>query len=215
MAQENNDGSSYLMALKRSSEPTAAASAPALEARAEATNDGGTTGAQKSFPGGEKRRSPRYKCEGNIEICEVGCDVRTWTVFTDISMHGCYVETQATFPVGMLLKMKLDVNGRKIEAKGNVRVSYPNLGMGIAFGEMSEENRARLKELLTSISRPSVIMGPGIASSLPAQGALQSVPLISDHAAAVQALIDFFENRQMLMRDDFLRVLRQSQKRST
>jgi len=41
---------------------------------------------------------------------------------------------------------------------------------------------------------------------------MAEVPLISDPAAAVQALMEFFENRQLLMREDFLRVLKKSQK---
>jgi hypothetical protein len=36
--------------------------------------------------------------------------------------------------------------------------------------------------------------------------------LINDPAKAIQAIMDFFENRQMLMRDDFLRLIRKSQK---
>jgi len=34
------------------------------------------------------------------------------------------------------------------------------------------------------------------------------VPLISDPASAVRALTEFFENRQMLMREGFFRILR-------
>ena len=56
-------------------------------------------------------------------------------------------------------------------------------------------------------------MGPGIASSLPADRPLEAVPLITDPAGAVQALVEFFESRQMLMREDFLRILRTSQKK--
>jgi hypothetical protein len=121
------------------------------------------------------------------------------------------VEAQATYPAGTILHMKLEANGVRMETKGNVRVNYPYLGMGIAFVDMSEENRSHLRELLARISRPTVIMGPGIASSLPAAGPLEAVPTISDPAAALRALTEFFESRQMLMREDFLRILRQCQ----
>ena len=121
------------------------------------------------FKGAEKRRSPRYKCEGSVELREEGCDVRTWATFTDISLHGCYVEAQATYPANTQLHMKLDANGVRVETKGSVRVSYPYLGMGIAFVEMSEENLTRLRSLLATVSR-TIIVGPGMASSLPARG---------------------------------------------
>jgi len=54
-------------------------------------------------------------------------------------------------------------------------------------------------------------MGPGIASTLPADGPLEALPPISNPQAAIRELAEFFENRQMLMREDFLRILRASQ----
>jgi hypothetical protein len=214
MAQEIDDGVTYLRALKQSATPLAATAAtPAPEANPEAHPP--SADSSDRFKGAEKRRSPRYKCEGSAEMCEDGHDVRTWATFSDISLHGCYVEAQATYPAGTILHMKLEANGVRLETNGNVRVSYPYLGMGIAFVEMSDENQSRLRALLATITRPTVIMGPGIASSLPAGGPLEAVPRIADPDAALKALIEFFENRQMLMREDFLRILRKSQRTET
>ena len=214
MAEETNEGVAYLRALKQSVSPLAAtAAAPAQETGSEEHPGSGATVAEagEGFKGAERRRSPRYKCEGSAELREDGCDVRTWATFSDISLHGCCVEAQATYPVGTALHMKLEANGVRLETKGSVRVSYPYLGMGLAFVDMSAENHARLRELLATIARPTVIMGPGMASSLPARGPLDAVPQIADPRAALQALTEFFESRQMLMREDFLRILRQSQ----
>lgn len=144
-------------------------------------------------------------------MCEDGCDAHTWATFTDISLHGCYVEAESAYPKGTVLHMKLEANGVRVETRGHVRVTYPHLGMGIAFVETTAENTARLREMLMNVSRPSAIMGPGIASTLPSGKPLAAVPVIANPAAAVLALIEFFENRQMLMREDFLRLLRTSQ----
>ena len=204
MAEEINEGAAYLVALKQST-GTATAAAPAKMSEAAMTS------VAPEAMGAEKRRSPRYKCEGSVQICEDGCEVHTWASFTDVSLHGCYVEAQATYPVGTTLQMKLEANGVRFETQGVVRVTYPYLGMGIAFANISDENVSRLKQLLAVVSRPCVIMGPGIASSLPATDPLNAVPLITKPEAAVTALIEFFESRQILMRDDFLRILRKSQ----
>jgi PilZ domain len=144
---------------------------------------------------------------------EADCDVHTWASFTDISLHGCYVEAQATYPVGTVLLLNLEAKGIRIESKGTVRVSYPYLGMGIAFSDMSSESEAKLKELLASLSRPSMIMGPGIASTLPARGPLE-LPPITKPDAILEALAEFFRDRQMLMRDDFVRIVHQTQTNS-
>ena len=199
MAEEINDSVAYLKALKQPVAPLAE------------KHPGSNNPADEQYHGTEKRRSRRYKCEGSVQIQQEGRDVKTWASFTDISLHGCYVEAQATYPAGTLLHLKLEANGIRIETKGTVRVNYPYLGMGIAFVDMSEENQVHLRQMLATITHACVIMGPGIASSLPATGPLNAVPLITDPGAAVQALIEFFESRQMLMREDFLRIVRKSQ----
>jgi hypothetical protein len=213
MDQEINEGVSYLKALKQSGGAlSATGAAPARETSPEGSGSNGRVEISgERYQGAEKRRSHRYKCEGSAELREEGRDVRTWATFSDISLHGCYVEAQATYPMGTILHVKLEANDVRLETAGKVRVDYPHLGMGIAFVDMSEENQSHLRDLLGTISRPTVVMGPGIASSLPTHEPLGAVPLIADAAAAVQALIEFFESRQMLMREDFLRVLKKSQ----
>jgi hypothetical protein len=204
MAQEMNEGVSYLRALKQSS-GSGTSAAPAKDAEKPSTE---TTG--ERFAGAEKRRTTRYKCEGSSEIREDGCDVRTWATFTDISLHGCYVEAQATYPAGTVLHMKMEANGVRFETIGTVRVTYPYLGMGIAFTDISDENVIQLRQLLARISRPCVVMGAGIPSSFAATEPL-SLPAITKPEAAVAAVIEFFGSRQMLLRDDFVRLLKKSQ----
>jgi hypothetical protein len=167
MAQEIDDGIAYLRSLKRSASPlAAAATGPARETGSDEHSGPGRAIADSGerFNGAEKRRSPRFPCEGSAELREEGCDVRTGATFSHVSLHGCYVEAQATYPAGTMLAMKLEASGGRLETKGNVRVSYPYLGMGVAFVEMSEENVGRLLTPLATISRPTAIMGPGLAS---------------------------------------------------
>lgn len=57
--------------------------------------------------------------------------MRTWATFSDVRWHGCYVEAQATYPAGTMLPITLEASGGRLETKGNGRVSYPYLGMGV------------------------------------------------------------------------------------
>jgi PilZ domain len=211
MARETNEGASYLMALKQSVQPPAdSVSAPALSPQRE-PQAANAAAVDHKYQGLNQRRAPRYKCEGSAELRKEDSDVRTWATFTDISLHGCYVEAQATYPPGTTLHMKLEVNGIKVETTGNVRVNYPYLGMGIAFVDMSEEKKAHLRRMLATISHGCVVMGPGVVSNLPSTAAANASPLVTNPEAAIQQLLEFFESRQILMRDDFLKILRKSQ----
>jgi PilZ domain len=216
MAQENDEGIAYLTALKKSdgaptTNATAAAHEGRLERNARSASAPGRPGSQPQFNGVEKRRSSRFHCEGSVEMREEGCDVRTWATFTDISLHGCYVEAQATYPAGTILHMKMEANGIQIETKGNVRVAYPYMGMGIAFSETTEENLKRIKLLLGLVALPPAITGPGLVSPLPSTAPQHGIPEISDAASALHLLTKFFEARHMLTREDFVEILRKSQ----
>ncbi|MGA8235223.1 MAG: PilZ domain-containing protein [Candidatus Sulfotelmatobacter sp.] len=209
MADEEDAGAAYLAALKQSSVPRAAGAAPAratVVPRAPDSRTGGT------IPAGsvDKRRSPRYRCQGSAHIREIASGVAIWTTFTDISLHGCYVEATATYPVGVLLGLKLEANGFRVEATGEVRVTYPSLGMGISFTTMPEEDRERLRELVRSISRPSVIVGSRVATRAASPVPTEPLPTVANPSAALQAMRDFFEDRHMMGREEFLRILRRS-----
>ena len=204
MAEEPNDSISYLRALKQYTRP-AASEAPHTSAAVAPVAQVGDR------PGAEKRRSPRYKCEGSADMRTEGCDVRTWATFTDVSLHGCYVEAQATYPVGTILLLKLEAGGVRFEAKGNVRVTYPYLGMGIAFLDMSEEATMRLKQLLAAVAPAAAIVGPMVTVARPSCGPLGEMPPVQNPAAAIQALTEFFQAHHMLTRDDFLMLISKSQ----
>jgi PilZ domain len=207
MAQEINEGVAYLMALKQGGQAGSTGSSSAQQDPE--AEPGVPPDADNRFQGAEKRRSLRYKCEGSVELREKNCDVRTWATFSDISLHGCYVEAQATYPPGAALHLKLEANNIRVETQGLVRVTYPYLGMGISFEGMSEENKAALRRLLATLSYRSVAIGAGSASLT--SESLQEIPTVSDPAAAMQALVDFFRSRQALLREEFVRVVKKSQ----
>jgi hypothetical protein len=197
----DSSGADYLRRLRRDEHPPGF---PEPETRPPA--EPATTG------GSERRQSPRYKCSGSAQFRVQGSDIRTWGTLTDISQHGCYVELMATFPVGAIVDLELELNGIRADVKGEVRVSYPCLGIGIAFREISDENRLRLLEMLRSLSSvdhpgtPAVSETPSVSTSAPA-----SLPIIVNAAAALQALADFFETRTQLTKEEFVRILRKSQ----
>ena len=68
-----------------------------------------------------------------------------------LNMHGCYVEMTATSPVGTVVELTLDAAGVRVHATGEVKVSYPFLGMGIALKVPGEE-QAGLREMLQRLA---------------------------------------------------------------
>src|SRR6202140_5885079 len=75
-----------------------------------------------------------------------------WGTVTDVSLHGCYVEMNTTFPVDTKVGLVLKSFGIRIEAPGTVRASYPFLGMGICFAEIKPAQQLQLKQLLAALA---------------------------------------------------------------
>jgi hypothetical protein len=162
--------------------------------------------AQSPRPGGERRRNPRYKCEGSAELRAAGSTVHTWATLTDLSRSGCYLEVQATFPVDASLDMVIEVRGIRFQVKGEVRVTYPFLGMGIAFVEISNADQNRLDELLQLLASglPARAEEPVHVES---EATLPDLSKIPDPVAALDALAGHFRSSRMLTREEFVELV--------
>ena len=211
MSEDNDAGASYLAALRHSSASQAPGAAPA-RAPSPVQSANPVIRNEKAIKGifskTEKRRSPRYKCTGSARVQASGT-ASIWARFTDISIHGCYVESAAPYPKGTTVRLKLEANNFHIEATGEVSVAYPGLGMGISFTIMSESDNGRLRELVRSVSRRTLVTDLQVAPQTPSIGPSE-VPPVSDPGAALKAMTTFFENRHMMGREEFLRILREN-----
>lgn len=81
--------------------------------------------------------------------------------------------------------------------------------MGIAFREVSEEDRIRLHEMVRSL-RPAAPV-PQDAPAVELDTAPTSLPIIVNVGAALQALVDYFERHTLHTKEEFVKVLRKSQ----
>jgi hypothetical protein len=163
-------------------------------------------------PAHDRRASPRYACQGSARYRQLDSEIQAWGTFSDVSLHGCYIEVTAAFPVGTMLALSLELNGLRVEVNGEVRVSYPFLGMGIAFREVSEENRKRLAEMVGSLAHGVKVVGRHPAAGKPASEAgAGTTAALSDPRHALEALVEFFDTRALLTREEFYGLLRDSQ----
>jgi len=67
---------------------------------------------------------------------------------TDLSLGGCYVQTESPFPQSSAVDLCLRAAGMEIHAEGLVRVMHPGHGMGIEFPARTEEQRKSVGEFI-------------------------------------------------------------------
>ena len=95
-----------------------------------------------------KRRFPRYPCAGDTRIRPNGEWKALGDAMTQISQAGCYIMTPEPYAEGTELELELEAAGQPVRVRGIVIYTHPSKGMGVAFLQTGEEEKA-LKELLT------------------------------------------------------------------
>jgi PilZ domain len=98
------------------------------------------------------RRSPRFPFIAIAEIAyrdsggQLSCQVAT------LSLHGCYVETSNTLPIGREVSIKIFAESACFAATAKVVYELPNSAMGLAFEEVSLKSGAILRQWLLKAS---------------------------------------------------------------
>lgn len=70
---------------------------------------------------------------------------------SEIGLGGCFVDTLSSFPEGTLVGLRILRDQGVFETKAKVVYSYPTFGMGIAFTEMTPDQRLLLEDWLAEI----------------------------------------------------------------
>jgi len=68
---------------------------------------------------------------------------------TDLSLGGCYVETDSPFPEHSLVDLCLKTDEMAVHTEGMVRVAHPGYGMGVEFPSRTPEQRAQVGNLIS------------------------------------------------------------------
>lgn len=101
----------------------------------------------------EKRWHTRFECSGGASVRAQGSGFPVHGQAKDIARGGVYVETTTPLTVNAEVYVKMNVEGIPIESAGVVRTSYPLVGMGISFQNISPENQERLDQVIQTIRR--------------------------------------------------------------
>lgn len=100
-----------------------------------------------------KRHYERFQCSGSVSIKTVGAGYALHGEVKDISEGGIYVELTAPMAVGTEVTIGLKMEGVWIEFAGLVRTSYPLVGMGIAFHQLTDASREKLSALVNKLKQ--------------------------------------------------------------
>jgi len=150
----------------------------------------------------ERRKTPRLRCSGSLELRAEGADVRMWGTLTDVGLHGCYVEMNTTFPIGTKVDLVLKAMSIRVETPGLIRATYPFLGMGMSFSDTEPEQKLHLQQLLSALRSRSHFLTPDLAQHDEKKDPLTS----ADPKALVDEIALFFQKNTALPREEFYQI---------
>jgi DNA-binding NarL/FixJ family response regulator len=137
---------------------------------------------------------------------------------TDLSLGGCYVETDSPFPERAMVDLCLRTNAMAVHTEGMVRVTHPGYGMGVEFPSRTSEQRAQVGNLISLLrgcpeSMLELSVSPrALTADLSqferAPGAADGTEEDVSSENLEDPLLDLLRQGSALQQDDFLAELR-------
>jgi hypothetical protein len=107
----------------------------------------------KGAGGKEMRTHERFSMSGGVEIrTSDKAEVGHWTVLSDLSAGGCYVNTATPLALNARPALLLRTGNTEIRTWAAVRTSHPGVGMGLEFTEMTAADRLRMDGLIQGLA---------------------------------------------------------------
>src|ERR1700722_11695655 len=100
----------------------------------------------------ERRRSPRYHLFADAEIVSPPSQVRLKARTSDLSLLGCFMNSNYTFPPGTEIQLTLKYKGETFASMGKVARSEPSMGFGVSFVDVKAPQQMVLRTWLQGLA---------------------------------------------------------------
>ena len=129
---------------------------------------------------------------------------------TDLSLGGCYVETESPFPERSGITLCLNAEDVEVQAEGTVRVMHPGFGMGIEFAARTTDERAQVARFIGFLTSrpgtlPALLITPRILAAGDAYNTTDPLPT----PELEDPLLELLRSHESLSQEEFLQKLRQ------
>jgi CheY-like chemotaxis protein len=128
---------------------------------------------------------------------------------SDLSLGGCYVETESPFPERAGIVLTLRAQEIEVQAAGMVRVMHPGFGMGIEFASKTPEQRQHVADFIEFLSsRPGTLPELLVTPRALTAGDGVGDSTATGEAEVDDALLNLLRSHESLSQEEFLQELR-------
>ncbi len=101
----------------------------------------------------KQRRFARYSFIAAAEVMSLNTDTRLSSQTSELGMGGCYVDTLNPFPEGTLVRVRIVRDDGSFESSAKVVYILPGFGMGLAFTDVTHEQRLMLEKWIAALAK--------------------------------------------------------------
>ena len=101
----------------------------------------------------ERRRAPRYPFIADAAVIEISSDTKLAAKTGDLSVGGCFLDMLNPTPQATQVRVRISHEGATFTALGKVAFILPNMGMGVTFTSIEQDQQAILQKWLANLSR--------------------------------------------------------------
>ncbi len=150
----------------------------------------------------ERRDARRYPFICPAELMDLGGSARISARTSDLSLHGCFIDTLNPFPVDTRVRLQLAKNGQSLELQARVTACHMGSGMGLMFEHLTaEQNFVLLRWLEGSPDRDESPFRTAAAANAAADGP-------NANARFAAKLVQILERKGILTRSESAELLR-------
>jgi hypothetical protein len=103
----------------------------------------------------DRRNAPRFPFTATTEVVDIKSRTRMNARTSDLSRHGCYIDTQSPFPLHTKVRIRITNAKKSFETHATVVYSLPNMGMGLSFSTPEPEQQKILTAWIDDLSGES------------------------------------------------------------
>jgi hypothetical protein len=151
----------------------------------------------------DRRSASRNMLVASAEADDITHGLSVSARTSDISVHGCYLDTMNPFSPGTRIRVHLTKENETFHSLAVVIYSHEGMGMGVAFTEISEQGR----EILQSWTADLESGRESTTSSNSDQNTAMKTSNESASILPIQRLARILEKKGMLTRQEVREIL--------
>jgi hypothetical protein len=101
----------------------------------------------------EHRHAPRYPFIAEAEVTEISSDTKLIARTSDLSIAGAFLDMLNPSPEGTDVRVRITHKSTTFTTLAKVVFVLPNMGMGVVFRSVEDDQLAILQEWISELSR--------------------------------------------------------------